>query len=65
MVSSLHIKCDMEYSGLLSLFCSKWSIIIKYFTEYKGSLELNYERKEKKELTRHRLGIMLPGSPGG
>lgn len=55
----------MEYSGLLSLFFSKWNIIIKYFPDHKGSQEFNYEGKKKKEIARHSLRMMLPGSPGG
>ena len=64
MMSSLQKKYDVKYSGLLSLFFSKWSIRIKYSPDHKGSQELNYEGKEKRELTRHRCGIMLRGSPG-
>ena len=41
------------------------SIKIKYSPDHKGSQELNYEGKKKKELTRHRFRIMLPGSPEG
>ena len=64
MVSSLERKCDVKYSGLLSLFFSKWSIRIKYSPDHKGSQELNYEGKKKKELTRHRFRITFRGSPG-
>ena len=49
MVSSLQKKYDVKYSGLLSLFFSKWSIRIKYSPDHKGSEELNYEGKKKKE----------------
>lgn len=55
----------MEYSGLLSLSFSNWNIVIKNFPDLKGSQELNNEGKKKKELTKHNLGMMLPGSPGG
>lgn len=64
MGSFFYTKCDVEDSNLLSLFCSKWSTVIKYFHGHKGGQELNYERKRKKELTRHRLGIMLLGPLG-